>query len=309
MAATHAEMAHELRGALVAGEPCPVCAQEVHQVPKAGAAPKVKAAESAARQGGEDRGEGEDRAGSVRRRRRISSNIGRRSGRRHRPRRSSAGPGAGHGGRRHRLAHRHQGSARRMARRGGRPTVVVRGARGRAHRCRASRGGRAPAVDGGASRSRRGGPARRRRERRDRHAGEPAVGGVGPPRGGPRRRRGAGGDRFGVRGDPRGTVVARHDRCRRPNETSRPRAWTMPRARRLEVLSARGTRARRRFPPRAGRGRRGAWRRRRTGDGARGTDRVRERPGTDDPRPRGRAGTSRSVSPTTSNPRGSSDSS
>ena len=47
MAATHAEMAHELRGALVAGEPCPVCRQEVHQPPKAGAAPKVKAAENA----------------------------------------------------------------------------------------------------------------------------------------------------------------------------------------------------------------------------------------------------------------------
>jgi DNA repair protein SbcC/Rad50 len=47
MAATHAEMAHELRGTLVAAEPCPVCAQVVHRVPKAGAAPKVKAAESA----------------------------------------------------------------------------------------------------------------------------------------------------------------------------------------------------------------------------------------------------------------------
>ena len=45
-----------------------------------------------ARQGGEDRGEGEDRAGSVRRRRRISSNIGRRSGRRHRPRRKQRWP-------------------------------------------------------------------------------------------------------------------------------------------------------------------------------------------------------------------------
>jgi exonuclease SbcC len=47
MSATHVEMAHELRGTLAAGEPCPVCRQEVHQVPKAGAAPKVKAAESA----------------------------------------------------------------------------------------------------------------------------------------------------------------------------------------------------------------------------------------------------------------------
>ena len=46
MSATHAEMAHELRGTLAAGEPCPVCRQEVHQVPKAGAAPKVKAAQN-----------------------------------------------------------------------------------------------------------------------------------------------------------------------------------------------------------------------------------------------------------------------
>ncbi len=44
MAATHAEMAHELRSTLTAGEPCPVCRQEVHTVPKAGAAPKVGAA-------------------------------------------------------------------------------------------------------------------------------------------------------------------------------------------------------------------------------------------------------------------------
>lgn len=42
--AQHAEMAHELRGALIAGEPCPVCKQPVHSVPKAGAAPKVVAA-------------------------------------------------------------------------------------------------------------------------------------------------------------------------------------------------------------------------------------------------------------------------
>ena len=42
--AEHAEMAHELRGALVAGAPCPVCRQEVHAIPKAGAAPKVAAA-------------------------------------------------------------------------------------------------------------------------------------------------------------------------------------------------------------------------------------------------------------------------
>jgi exonuclease SbcC len=45
MDATHAEMAHELRGTLSTGEPCPVCQQEVHRVPKAGAAPKVAAAE------------------------------------------------------------------------------------------------------------------------------------------------------------------------------------------------------------------------------------------------------------------------
>ncbi len=47
VAATHAEMAHELRGTLAAGEPCPVCRQEVNRVPKAGAAPKVKAAQNA----------------------------------------------------------------------------------------------------------------------------------------------------------------------------------------------------------------------------------------------------------------------
>ncbi len=47
MDAKHAEMAHELRGALAAGEPCPVCRQEVHTVPRAGAAPKVAAAEKA----------------------------------------------------------------------------------------------------------------------------------------------------------------------------------------------------------------------------------------------------------------------
>jgi exonuclease SbcC len=46
--AQHAEMAHELRGALIAGEPCPVCEQPVHSVPKAGAAPKVAAAARAA---------------------------------------------------------------------------------------------------------------------------------------------------------------------------------------------------------------------------------------------------------------------
>ena len=41
-------MAHELRGSLVAGEPCPVCAQSVTTVPKRGAAPKaVSAAEKA----------------------------------------------------------------------------------------------------------------------------------------------------------------------------------------------------------------------------------------------------------------------
>jgi exonuclease SbcC len=45
--AQHAEMARTLRGDLHAGEPCPVCAQPVHAVPKAGAAPKVTAAERA----------------------------------------------------------------------------------------------------------------------------------------------------------------------------------------------------------------------------------------------------------------------
>jgi exonuclease SbcC len=40
-AAQHAEMAHELRGSLTAGEPCPVCAQPVATRPKRGAAPKA----------------------------------------------------------------------------------------------------------------------------------------------------------------------------------------------------------------------------------------------------------------------------
>ena len=47
MDATHAEMAHELRSTLAAGEPCPVCRQVVHTVPRAGAAPKVAAARKA----------------------------------------------------------------------------------------------------------------------------------------------------------------------------------------------------------------------------------------------------------------------
>ncbi|HYA09206.1 MAG TPA: SMC family ATPase, partial [Gaiellaceae bacterium] len=47
MEAKHAEMARELRGALVAGDPCPVCAQPVHTLPKAGPAPKVRSAEAA----------------------------------------------------------------------------------------------------------------------------------------------------------------------------------------------------------------------------------------------------------------------
>ena len=47
MDAKHAEMAHELRGTLESGEPCPVCRQEVHTLPKAGAAPRVAAAEKA----------------------------------------------------------------------------------------------------------------------------------------------------------------------------------------------------------------------------------------------------------------------
>jgi exonuclease SbcC len=42
--AQHAEMAHELRGQLTAGERCPVCAQPVTTVPRRGAAPKAVAA-------------------------------------------------------------------------------------------------------------------------------------------------------------------------------------------------------------------------------------------------------------------------
>lgn len=43
-AAQHAEMAHELRGALIPGEPCPVCDQRVGPIPKGRPAPKVAAA-------------------------------------------------------------------------------------------------------------------------------------------------------------------------------------------------------------------------------------------------------------------------
>jgi exonuclease SbcC len=43
--AQHAEMAHELRRELAEGAPCPVCAQVVERVPRAGAAPKVSAAD------------------------------------------------------------------------------------------------------------------------------------------------------------------------------------------------------------------------------------------------------------------------
>ena len=46
-AARHAEMAAELRGGLAANEPCPVCAQVVTVVPKAGKAAGIKAAERA----------------------------------------------------------------------------------------------------------------------------------------------------------------------------------------------------------------------------------------------------------------------
>ncbi len=42
--AQHAEMAHELRGSLVAGAPCPVCEQPVGSIPKGRAAPKVASA-------------------------------------------------------------------------------------------------------------------------------------------------------------------------------------------------------------------------------------------------------------------------
>ena len=45
--ARHAEMAAELRGGLAANEPCPVCAQVVTVVPKAGRAAGIKAAERA----------------------------------------------------------------------------------------------------------------------------------------------------------------------------------------------------------------------------------------------------------------------
>lgn len=43
----HAEMGHELRRELIAGEPCPVCDRVVERVPRTGAAPKVAAADRA----------------------------------------------------------------------------------------------------------------------------------------------------------------------------------------------------------------------------------------------------------------------
>jgi exonuclease SbcC len=45
--AQHAEMAYELRRELTPGEPCPVCAQVIERAPRAGAAPKVAAADRA----------------------------------------------------------------------------------------------------------------------------------------------------------------------------------------------------------------------------------------------------------------------
>jgi exonuclease SbcC len=43
-AARHEAMAHELRGSLTVGEPCPVCAQPIVTMPRKGAAPKAVAA-------------------------------------------------------------------------------------------------------------------------------------------------------------------------------------------------------------------------------------------------------------------------
>jgi exonuclease SbcC len=45
--AQHAEMAHELRGALAAGEPCPVCAQPVATLPRKSSAPRTASARKA----------------------------------------------------------------------------------------------------------------------------------------------------------------------------------------------------------------------------------------------------------------------
>ncbi len=45
--AQHADMARELRGTLASGEPCPVCAQPVHTIPRAGRASTVAAADRA----------------------------------------------------------------------------------------------------------------------------------------------------------------------------------------------------------------------------------------------------------------------
>ena len=143
MYATHAEMAHELRGTLAAGEPCPVCRQEVHRVPKAGAAPKVTAAEKALAKAekAETKARTEqDRCAGAEASARTavgdaSAGIGRAE--------VTLAPARDAVAAAERLAHRHQGSARRMARRGRRPAIAVRGARGRAHRRRTGGRGRA----------------------------------------------------------------------------------------------------------------------------------------------------------------------
>jgi exonuclease SbcC len=54
LAAHHAEMARTLLGELRPGDPCPVCDQPVHAVPKAARAPKVAAAEKALAKAGSE---------------------------------------------------------------------------------------------------------------------------------------------------------------------------------------------------------------------------------------------------------------
>ena len=288
MAATHAEMAHELRGALVAGEPCPVCAQEVHQVPKAGAAPKVKAAVSALAKAEKTEAKARterDRCAGADASARTSvdeagAGIGRGEAALAQAMDTTAAATASLTATKDQLVGwlGEEGDPRSLFEaREAELTAAERAVEAGHRAVEAARAGldEATRLAEGASAA-------------IATAGEPAVGGVGPPRGGPRRRRGAGGDRVGVCGDPRGTGHApracddRTRRCDRARGRCRARAPRGP--------TERGARAQRRFPPRAGRGRRGAWHRRRTGDGARGTDRVRERPGTDDPRPRGTPG-------------------
>ena len=217
MAATHAEMAHELRGTPRGGRAVP-------GLPRRRSHHGAEGRRRAQGQGGRE-------ARSPRRRRprrRRATERDRCAGRRgigRGPRSATRAPPSGarrptlsrrrgRGGRRHRgrlAATKDQlvgwlgedGDPRSLFEaREAELTAAEQAVESRARRGR-----------GGASGSRRGRAARRGRGRRDRHAREPAVGRVGPPRGGPRRPRGAGRARVGVRRRSARIVVTRHERA------------------------------------------------------------------------------------------------